>query len=157
MGASFVAPPPFHSFDKVQKFNALDASAEDVFDEREAAPQISGTVIPTSADWNPDQPVTSGTDGAATPWVQSLKHWMNPDISPSSLPAQDTSTDADQTTDTPQEVVDRVIEQWTEAFGWDSGVIVNNLKVQNGEEPIVWRDFQKLYMAAPMVGVVAVS
>jgi hypothetical protein len=39
--------------------------------------------------------------------------------------------------------------------GEDGNWLRNELKVDDGEEPIVWKDFKTLYMTAPMIGIVA--
>ncbi len=146
MGASFAAPPPFHSLDRIKKFNATDAAAEDVFDADEAKPKFPTTVQTSMDSWTSAQPVADSSNAAA-PWDDALKHWQNPELT---VPLDDGTTGL-------HDMVTAAIGAWSSVFGWDadSNVIVpeNQVKVADGNNPIIWDRFTELYMAPPMVGV----
>lgn len=150
MGASFAAPPPFHSLDRIKKFNVMNAAAKDVFDADEAKPQLPTTAQVSLDIWTSAEPALDATNPAAS-WEDALNHWRNPKLS---VPSNDSEA-TDGTS--PQDIVTAAIGAWSNVFGWDtdSNVLVpeNHVKVTNGNKPIVWDRFTELYMAPPMVAI----
>lgn len=54
-----------------------------------------------------------------------------------------------------QTVVADTITFWSQAFGWGAtNALKNDVSYAGGEKPLVWDQFESVYMAAPLVSVV---
>lgn len=155
MGASFTAPPPRHSFDKLVTFNAVAAASQDVFSDG-GHPVLSPAVMYSDAEWTAEDPVDSSKQADAQ-WANVLKKWQNPEI----IMTTPATTAADGTPKPPasiipnQDVVQAAIDVWSAAFGWSSNnALKNDVTYAGGVQPIVWDQFDNLYMASPVICVV---
>lgn len=104
-----------------------------------------------SAAWNGVQPAAGPAQ-----WDNVAASWAHPDIS---VPIVEDEVS--------QSAVDVTAGVWSECFGWDmkldpvtsADVTVNqlrdHLKGTGDDEPLVWKHFDELYMAAPLIGVAA--
>jgi hypothetical protein len=156
MGASFQAPAPQISDDILVPIQVLKSLALDVFTDKDRPndgtgdghPKIPPDIVRQSAEWNSVQP-TAGEPR----WKNAVTAWMTPDIT---IPA---------TADMVQTPVDVSMALWNDCFGWASTVTdeqdvsVNQLRNQltgtGDQEPLVWKDFEMLYMSAPLIGATA--
>lgn len=154
MGASFHAPAPQISADILVPIQVLKSLALDVFTDKDRPntgigdghPKIPADVTIQSAEWDSAQPVAGEPQ-----WANVATSWKTPDIL---IPAA-----ADGTAQSP---VDVTMALWNEAFDWSSNpaddpdVSVSQLRHQlkgtGDQEPRVWKDFEKLYMSAPLIG-----
>jgi hypothetical protein len=156
MGASFHCPPPVISADKLVPFDVLQSNSVDVFTNADADvpggdehPKLNGDVVVQSGAWDSTRPVTE-VGNKAKPWEAVKEVWMAPDILFSGVKSDDVV----------QDVLDATAALWSEAFGWGDfgGGGENQLKSQvNVREkimPIVWDEFEGVYMAPPLIGVV---
>ena len=156
MGASFHCPPPVISPDKLVPFDVLQSNSVDVFTNADADvpggdehPKLNGNVVVQSSAWNSAQPITE-VGNKAKPWETVKEVWMAPDIVLSGIKSDDIV----------QDVLDATAALWSEAFGWGAFGAggENQLKSQvNAREkitPIVWDEFEGVYMAPPLIGVV---
>lgn len=152
MGASFTAPPARQSYDKLVPFNAIAAASLDVFSDG-GHPVLSPTVAYSETEWTSKDPVDSRKQADAQ-WANVLNKWQNPEII-MVTPATTTSGGfpIPPTTIAPdQDVVQAAIGVWSAAFGWgSSNALKNDVTFAGGEKPIVWDQFENLYMASPVI------
>ena len=154
MGASFTAPPPRHSYDKLVPFNAIAAASLDVFSDG-GHPVLSPTVAYSDTEWTSEDPVDSSKQADAQ-WANVLKKWQNPEITmvPPATTAADGTPIPPATIIPDQDVVQAAIGVWSAAFGWgSSNALKNDVTFAGGEQPIVWEQFETLYMASPVLSV----
>ncbi|KAF7192539.1 hypothetical protein HII31_06130 [Pseudocercospora fuligena] len=143
MGATFSAPLPFRSQDKVVKFNVLLSSSLDVFTEDDrkngAIPTLPRTHKTASANTRSQQPASG-----AKQWDAVKSTWMKA--------SQQTQKD-DDSGETVRSV-DLAIDVWSQALGWSSdNAMKNDLGAE--KDTFIWQQFDQLYMAAPMLSPVA--
>lgn len=150
MGASFTAPPSRLSADKITMFDAAKAASLDVFGD-DSHPILPGAVTYTQSTWATAVPAANAAPPARqdAQWQNALTSWQNPEINTDSPQSQ-----AGGANPPSQSVVNETITTWTKAFGWSDGnALVNEVTSAAGETPLVWHQFQSLYMAAPLVSV----
>jgi hypothetical protein len=157
MGASFQAPPPQISADILVAIQVLKSLALDVFTDKDRPgdgssdghPKLPADVMFQSAKWDSTQPVSEEAQ-----WTNVVTSWTTPDISVPATAAGEAQTAADVT-----------MTLWNDCFGWASvvaseqDVSVNQLRHQlkgsGDQQPLAWRDFEQLYMSAPLIGATA--
>jgi len=160
MGATFKGPPPDISDDKIVPFDVLQSQSLDVFTNHDTGhPALPPTVSFQPDTWKSAPPPQGG--GAAAAWEGVVAKWAAPDLAVPPVPVVGGEDVAEQK---PVDVVGLTMGLWSGALGWTYGADVpdptsnqlnNDLRGKGSDQPLVWRDFEKLYMAAPLVGVSA--
>ncbi|KAI1129986.1 hypothetical protein F5Y10DRAFT_290235 [Nemania abortiva] len=154
-GASFQCPLPEIAEDHLVPFNALESASQDVFTDADPQqpggdehPQLRGDVVFQDGTWRPAQPVVDEEDKAKQ-WEVVKAAWEAPEIvaneDPSGLPV---------------DILGVAAALWSDAFGWGFGDnetngLKNEVSLMADGNPIVWKSFEEIYMAAPLVGVTA--
>lgn len=150
MGATFCAPFPFRSYDKILKYNVLMSSSLDVFtladvdtDGKPLRPTVPSTNRFVSDQWQSAQPVEG-----AMQWTFVQSKWKQAVGQKVDVAEGEKSVG----------VVDSVISTWQDAMGWNyaENGLKNDLKGDGDadrDQVLLWKQFDHLYMAAPMIGV----
>ncbi|GIZ45483.1 hypothetical protein CKM354_000864800 [Cercospora kikuchii] len=150
MGATFCAPFPFRSYDKILKYNVLMSSSLDVFtladvdaDGKPLRPTLPSTNRFVSEQWQSAQPVEG-----AMQWTFVQSKWKQAVGQKVDVAEGEKSVG----------VVESVISTWQDAMGWNNveNGLKNDLKGDGDadkDQVLLWKQFNHLYMAAPMIGV----
>ncbi|PPJ51887.1 hypothetical protein CBER1_09060 [Cercospora berteroae] len=150
MGATFCAPFPFRSYDKILKYNVLMSSSLDVFtladvdsDGKPLRPTLPSTNRFVSDQWQSAQPVEG-----VMQWTFVQSKWKQAVGQKVDLAEGERSVG----------VVESVISTWQDAMGWNNAEngLKNDLKGDGDadrDQVLLWKQFDHLYMAAPMIGV----
>ncbi|KAI5358084.1 putative ribonuclease Z/Hydroxyacylglutathione hydrolase [Septoria linicola] len=145
MGATFSAPLPFRSYDKILKYNVLRSSSMDVFTlaDVDASGKLLHPTLPSTATicsgaWQAAEPVAG-----AMQWTFVKSKWQQ---------AVQTKVDDEGGLG----VVESAIDIMTRAMGWkvkEGSGLQNDLKTE--KDTLLWQQFDHLYMAPPMIAVAA--
>lgn len=92
MGVTISAPDPVLSDDKIPKFNAAAAMAEDVFPPPEPSKLFPDSTTEAKASWLPLKP-------GPNPWADASSAWANPKMGAASQ--------------------QNTVDLWTSAFFWE--------------------------------------
>jgi hypothetical protein len=114
-------------------------TAQDTHGKTDEHPELPPDVQFQSTARRASQPAADGQQ-----WDNVGTAWQTPGIT-------FTATDGSP----PEDAVGVTMDLWTSVFGWGTGDIQlkNELTTQNGDTVLVLKDFDTLYMAAPMIGV----
>ena len=157
MGATFKGPPPDISDDKSVPFDVLKSLSLDVFTDHDTGKPSLPPIVSFQIDmWKSTQPRQSG---GASSWTDVVERWKAPDwAAPTALFPEGDKTDPE-----PVDVVGLAMSIWSDVMDWGLGggapdPTRNQLKndlyfKEDASVPMVWSDFESLYMAAPLVGV----
>lgn len=141
MGTTFSAPPPYRSQDRLLKFNILLSNSLDVFTAEDGTnrPTLSSAIRPASLNSRSAQPSAGGAQ-----WSAAKDAWKT----------QIQTLVWDDEVQNDISVVDSAIRVWTQAVGWSTtGSSQLKSTLGDGDDTYLWKQFDQLYMAAPMVAV----
>lgn len=151
IGASFAAPPPQHSYDNIVAFNAVASASLDVYSDGHH-PELTNAAVIADKEWGAADPVMSGP----ALWADVLRRWKAPELVVDTAGADSGNGGAIGTAPAQaQSIVEAVIGEWMGMMGWDTGenALKNDVMMVGNEEPLVWREFNRMYMAVPTVSV----
>ena len=152
MGASFHCPRPDISNDKLVPVDVLSSNSSDVFTERDEKyngaddehPELNRDIVVQDGAWKSEQPLVNTWNVAKLAWKGEIT-------------ATKIGTADKNAAKGVQDAMD-VATLWSDAFGWDlmsENCLKNQVSPQEKIMPLVWDQFEELYMACPLVGVEA--
>jgi hypothetical protein len=154
VGVTLAAPLSHIAPDLIKPFNALLYSAQGVFTAQDPEPPtLPDHVDPCPGTWDAAQPApppASPTDpGADAQWVAVRAAWKAPAV------VVDDGSGGGKVV-SQQAVVQDVVDVMMWSMGWGSENALDNQVVmadKPSDEPLVWRNFEDMYLAAPMLSV----